>query len=261
MTLDGFCCGAATFVVPSSSDGTAGSCTTNAVSASPPSIHTRPPCSATIVETMASPRPVPPGSRGRPSSSRTKRSNTRCRSATGIPGPSSATMSVAVGPAALSPPDDGGSKLRRLWTVTVPLACRRALSRRFCITRRSRAVSPRRVRARYLWCRSSAGLLTRNCRRPPHRVVEIDRSTLRSAARARAGRRKQIVDAINQPSYLLQRLSKYRPSSKHAVACCLRQHPPPPHVFVASGWWPDSLRAPRASATKVAPLQRPFQRR
>ncbi|MDT5097680.1 MAG: hypothetical protein QOC76_1417 [Mycobacterium sp.] len=36
-----------------------------------------------------------------------------------------------------------GSKFRRSWTVTVSLACRRALSRRFCTTRRSPAVSPR----------------------------------------------------------------------------------------------------------------------
>lgn len=153
-----FCCGAATFVAPPSYDGTAGSCTTNAVPASPPSIHTRPPCSATIVETMASPRPVPPESRGRPSPSRTKRSNTRCRSATGIPGPSSATMSVAVGTAALSPPDDGGrnsgavGRSRCRWRAGVHCRGDSAPPGAARLYRRGR------VRARYLWCRSSAGL-------------------------------------------------------------------------------------------------------
>ena len=58
---------------------------------------------ATISATIDRPRPAPPASRVRGVSRRTKRSNTRCRSATGNPGPSSATedlrMTVRRGPA------------------------------------------------------------------------------------------------------------------------------------------------------------------
>lgn len=72
-TANRFCCDADVFGASPVYDGRTRRCTTNAAPTSLPSTHSRPPCSATIIATMASPRPLPPESRARPSSSRTKR--------------------------------------------------------------------------------------------------------------------------------------------------------------------------------------------
>ena len=50
-------------------------------------------CRSTIHRTMARPRPAPPSSRVRAWSRRWNRSNTRCRSSAGMPGPRSVTTS------------------------------------------------------------------------------------------------------------------------------------------------------------------------
>src|SRR5665647_1734768 len=84
-----------------------------------------PPERRTSSRTMASPRPVPPASRSRASSSRANLSNTRSRSAAGMPGPSSATVSTAC-PLSV-----------RTWRDTPERAWRTALSTRLASTRRS----------------------------------------------------------------------------------------------------------------------------
>src|SRR5665647_538686 len=84
-----------------------------------------PPERRTSSRTMASPRPVPPASRSRASSSRANLSNTRSRSAAGMPGPSSATVSTACPPSACTSRD------------TAERAWRTALSTRLASTRRS----------------------------------------------------------------------------------------------------------------------------
>src|SRR5215207_1749555 len=120
---------------------------------------TVPPCAVTSSRTIASPRPAPPWSRPRAWSSRVNRSNTRSRSAAGIPGPSSVTVS--------SPgPTD---------TRTVVRACRTALSTRLMSTRRT---APGSARTTHSPSHGSSRTATRAAAyRPTTSVASATRST------------------------------------------------------------------------------------
>ena len=96
----------------------------------PPSIATVPPCAATTSATIASPRPAPPLLRDRSESSRTKRSNTRVRSAEAMPGPSSLMAMIACRPRLSTQ------------TSTRDVAWRTALSSKLRIAREIAAESP-----------------------------------------------------------------------------------------------------------------------
>src|SRR6476469_1419784 len=152
-----------------------------------PSIDIEPPCALTTSSTIDRPRPLPPSSRERASSRRTKRCSTRSRSDSGMPGPSSSTVST-------TPPPGRPARYR----CDLPRAWRR--SRPGCGTR---AAMRRHRPAPWPRLLPTCPPLGRGRAKPTRllegQVVEVDRLTRERHAFVGPGEHQQVLDKALNP--------------------------------------------------------------
>ncbi len=162
--------------------------------------HTVPPCDSMIFFTVASPMPVPSGRVVK------KRSKTRSRTPSGIPGPVSATSRIARRPSRRSDTSQRAAALRRHHAQRVAGELEhRLLDQRGIAVARDRRVGHVDRDAR---CRSRARAVRAS--RPPRAPARADRrarSAARGAARSRAASGSAVRDG---------RLRSARPSSDSA---------------------------------------------
>src|SRR6476619_6863689 len=150
-------------------------------------IDIEPPCALTTSSTIDRPRPLPPSSRERASSRRTKRCSTRSRSDSGMPGPSSSTVSTTPRP---------GRPAR--YRCDLPRAWRR--SRRGCGTR---AAMRRHRPAPWPRLLPTCPPLGRGRAKPTRllegQVVEVDRLTRERHVFVGPGEHQQVLDKALNP--------------------------------------------------------------
>ena len=147
-----------------------------------------PPCAAITSATTASPRPLPPASRERPSSRRTNRSVTRSRSSMGMPGPSSSTSMVTVGDG----PDDTSTAID-----TDDSACRAAFATTWSSARRAASAST--------WMSTVGGS-----------------STISMPTRRRRPATSRTRSSTASDSLVCRRSSSRDSSSRSSTSCCRR---------------------------------------